>query len=121
MDLVKQYMLKVEHHLTVLSQLEQEYANRPKSTIYLEKKRHNKNAAEHWRQKIFKLGRESNILLVKFEMPFELQGYIHITKKYRTLYIGINEDLAKQLILMENPEATNFTFKTIQPGILKEI
>mgnify|MGYP000482241657 CR=1 FL=1 len=121
MDLVNQYISKIEHHLNVLVELEKEYHNRSKSKIYLEKRRHNKNAIEHWKNKLNRLGRESTILLVKFYIPKELPGDICIYKQYRTLYVGINEDIAKQLVLIDNPKANNLSFKIIQPGILKEI
>lgn len=121
MDLVKHYMSKVEHHLQVLTELEQEYKGKNKSRIYLEKRRHNKNAAEHWKQKLLKLGRESTVLVAKFDLAVHHAGGVHIFKRYRTLYVGISEEMAEQLIVMNYPGASNFKFTTIQPGILKEI
>ncbi len=121
MDLAQQYIAKIKHHIQVLVELEEEYRGRFKSKIYLEKRRHNKNAAEHWKQKLLNLGRESTVLVAKFDLAVHHAGGVHIFKRYRTLYVGINDDIAKQLIILENPGACNFEIKTIQPGILKEI
>lgn len=121
MDLVQQYISKIEHHLNALNRLEEEYKGKLKSKIYIEKLRHNKSAIEHWKKKLFNLGKESTILLVKFSAPEGIGNGVSVYKRYQTLYIGINEEMAKQLINIDNPLANDFTFKIIQPGILKEI
>lgn len=121
MDLVKQYTSKIEQHIFALLRLEEEYKGRLKSKIYIEKLRHNKQAIEHWKQKLLNLGKESNVIVAKFSSPYDMGNGVSVYKRYQTLYIGLNEDMVKQLILIEHPLANSFTFKLIQPGILKEI
>ena len=121
MDLVKQYISKIKHQLELYHELEKEYHGRPKSKIYLEKRRHHKTTIEHWKTKLLNLGKESTILMVRFSAPASLGKGITMYKRYQTLYIGINEEMAEQLIKIDNPMANSFTFKIIQPGILKEI
>lgn len=121
MDILEQYRSKIEQHLTSLSQLEQEYQERNKSKIYLEKRRHHKEAALHWKDKLHKLGKESNIIIVKFDLLKSLGNGINVYKRCKVTLVGLNEDMARQLTTMEYPSAREFEFKIIQPGILKEI
>lgn len=121
MDILSQYVGKIRHLLGQLSDLEEEYKGRFKSSIYLTKRTQYKNALEDYKRKLQRLGRESTILVVKFDLAVEHTGGVHIYKRYRTWFVGLNEEMAKQLIIMENPGASGFEFKIIQPGILKEI
>ena len=120
MDLFTAYYSKIKFHLESLMQLEMEYKNRNKSKIYLEKRIYHKNSINDWKRKLEKLGTESNILVVTFSKPKNIGQGVSIFKRYKTQYVGINEEIACQLIKLNHPEARDFTFKIISPGVLNE-
>jgi hypothetical protein len=122
MDLVAQYIEKVRQSLHSLGDLELEYKNKTKSRIYIEKKAYYKRTAQHWKDKLTNLGRESIILEVEFDWEKPTKDpKVFYCVRYRTYYIGINQDIAQQLILINHPGATSFTYNIIEAGILKEI